>query len=1347
MTTVTKNILRTFLNRLTNLSGNNRSLLLLRLLSGQMLDLYQFNVLNEQKPFGIIEALMAGKGKSLCHVVDSRFETNNELSKKIKRLQRVDKFIFEEQGSNDLHIGWPFVRGKFSDGTLVRAPLLFFPVSIVQYNNTWMVQPREDAGISFNKSFLLAYSFYNKIPLADELLDHNFDDFSSDSTVFRTELYQLIKEKIEINFNPDNFRDELTKFEEFKKDKYDAQLGNGEIKLFPEAVLGIFPQAGSQLVPDYLHLINAENFADLEEFFMRHTKTSGPTADKGADSNIGNWALKEEKLYTPFTIDAWQENAIRAVKTGKSIVVQGPPGTGKSQLICNLMADAIASGKRVLLVCQKRAALDVVYKRLKETDLGNFLGLVHDFRNDRRGIFDKICRQIEKIDDYKARNRSIDIIQTERRFYQLSRRIDQICEELEEFRQTLYDERECGISIKELYLTSNLNRDTINVKQEFQYFNFRQIDDFLRKLKRYVRYAEQFEREEYVWCMRKPFTDLKATDMKNMLKTVKDIPACQNAVADKIEKLIPTRLNLEHCQSFFAREDDVLGMIAVLKDEETYRFFQFMIKEKDSETSLLWLSNVERVLLNCYQEEGPEKTLTSEQLGKFQVVLHQRMNARRNLIRLLRWELFSKHKNWIKQVLDTNDLHYNRKGLRTLERKLDNRLNLEHHATALRSKEWLISLPESYEKEEWKAWFGRTKMAIRAKLIFNSLREVKDAINPEKFSHAEFKQLFYDLLKLVKEVPDTKAAWAKDLTVYQIRQLVVEPSLEDEFVKTLKKDFDNLCEYDKLKDGLLKYERDVIIKLYDHMKRWDYDLLEQLLQNSLRLAWIEYLEAKYPLLRLVSTLRIDELQSELQHALREKQRLSKEIVLMRARENVSEDIEYNRLNNRITYRDLHHQVAKKKKIWPLRRVISEFTEEVFRLIPCWMASPESVSAIFPMGELFDLVVFDEASQCFAERGIPAMYRGAQVLIAGDSQQLKPYELYQLRWDDESENPDLEVDSLLNLSERYLTTVHLQGHYRSHSLELIDFSNRHFYEGRLKLLPDKQVLNNHRPAIEYHKVEGCWEAKMNKPEAEAVIETVFRLLKKQPTKEIGIITFNAPQQMLIMDLLEETSATLGIPLPPTLFVKNIENVQGDERDVIIFSIGYAPDKKGKLTMQFGSLNVQGGENRLNVAITRARKKIIIISSIWPDQLSTADTKNQGPRLLKRYLEFANSVHNKEFAPNLLQPAQQASKWYLKTKLKELGEARLPGVKFEADVLPFSDICFSTENGYLGVILTDDERYLSGLSVKDVHAYTQELLMQKGWDYKLIFSRNFWLDRERIENELLLLVGSQKGYLTS
>jgi len=406
-----KTILSTYLRRLTNLSGNNRSLMLLRLHAEQLIDVHEFSFLNNEPSFEIINSLIAGRSKKLCQVLDSRLEANNNASKKLKKLQRIDRFIFEERGSNDLHVGWPFVRGKFADGSLARCPLLYFPVSIVQEGQNWVLHPRKDAGITLNKSFLLAFAFYNQVKLEEDLLDTNFEEFETDSTVFRTQLYQLLKDKIEINFNPENFHDELSSFEEFSKQSFEAWHFNGELKLYPEAVLGIFPQAGSQLVPDYLHLIESDSVNDLEEFFVARNTLSNKSE---APSNILNNTVSEEKIYTPFVLDAYQENAIKAIKNGHSIVVQGPPGTGKSQLICNLLADAIASGKKALLVCQKRAALDVVYERLKEIQLGDFLGLVHDFRNDRKEIYAKIAGQVECIEDFKAQNRSIDVIQTER---------------------------------------------------------------------------------------------------------------------------------------------------------------------------------------------------------------------------------------------------------------------------------------------------------------------------------------------------------------------------------------------------------------------------------------------------------------------------------------------------------------------------------------------------------------------------------------------------------------------------------------------------------------------------------------------------------------------------------------------------------------------------------------------------------------------------------------------------------------------------------------------------------------------------------------------------------------------
>lgn len=1340
VTNPVKNILHSYLRRLTNLSGNNRSLLLLRLPAEQLMDLNEVNHLNGYPSFEVVKALIAGKTIKLCQVLDSRVESNNEVSKKLKKIQRADNFLFEERGTYDLHIGWPFVRGKFSDGTLVRCPLLFFPVSITQENNGWYLQLRQQAGITLNKSFLLAYAFYNKVSLEEEMIDTSFEDFNTDSTVFRTQLYQLLKEKLEINFNPDNFRDELIPFQQFRKEDFDMKHRNGELKLFPEAVLGIFPQAGSQLVPDYLKLIEESGVLDLEEFFVNKNVPDGQ--ESGIERVLVNQSLKEEKIHTPFTLDAYQENAIKAVKTGQSIVVQGPPGTGKSQLICNLMADAIASGKRALLVCQKRAALDVVYNRLQEKQLGDFVGLVHDFRNERKMIFNKIARQIDSIEDYKSFNRSLDVIQMERRFFQVCRSIDRITEEFDAFKETLFNDEECGLSVKELYLTSDVNGETINIRQEYQHFPFTTLPEFLKTVNQYAKYAATFEAQDYVWRNRPSFSGLQMNSLKEIEKVIRQIPAYQKETQEKIHNLIGVTLNLEDADSFRAREDDVLGMIALLKTEVIFKYMQAMSDEKDNETSFLWFTNVERVLMNCFEGAGAEVSLKSEELGRFQEALQKKMKARGNLFQMIRWALFSKDKQWINDVLEGNGLQKNKKGLRRLEERIDNRLNLEHHLTAVKKKAWLIELPTDYDEVKIKTWFTRQKLAIRAKLIFNTLREVKEGVHPKKYTRASFIQVFSDLLAIVGDLSAKKKEWLKYITPYQFRHLVSNPSREDEYLRTLRRDFESLCDFDRIRENLATHEKDTINKLHDKVGRWDAGALEPLLQNSLRLAWIEHIEAKNPDLRSVSSKRMEQQREELIALVEEKQKLSHDILLLRARERVYENLEYNRLNNRITYRDLYHQVTKKKKIWPLRKLITDFQHEIFNVMPCWMVSPEATSAIFPMTEIFDLVIFDEASQCFSERGIPAMYRGRQIVVAGDDMQLKPNELYQSRWEEGGDHPDLEVDSLLDLAKRYLPTVHLQGHYRSQSLELIDFSNKHFYEGRLQLLPDRNVLNQQQPAIEYQQVNGVWENNTNVPEAQAVVERVVTLLTGDPGKHIGVVTFNSPQQNLILDLLEERFAREGMVIPPTLFVKNIENVQGDEKDIIIFSVGYAPEKnKKKMNMQFGSLNMAGGENRLNVAVTRAREKIILICSIQPEQLHTEDLKNEGPRLLKKYLEFARDVDQRRFTPTLYGNGKQKSSWYLNHQIKTWGEEKFPEFQFEVNRLPLADLNIRNEQGYLGIVLTDDMHYFNSLSEKDFFAYMPALMARKNWDYHYVFSRNLWQDKEKVEEDLLRFIGTK------
>jgi hypothetical protein len=1321
----TKKLLTTYLRRLTNLSGNNRSLFLARLTADQFMDVQELSQLNGEPAFSLINALIAEKPKFICPVLDSRMEAANEASKKLKKLQRIDQFIFDERGSKDLHVGWPIVQGKFKDDTPVRCPLLFFPVSLTVQNNQWWIEPRQDAEITFNKSFLLAYAYYNQVKPSEALLEETFEDLDRDSTAFRTAIYQLLqKNEFELNFNSDNFRDELTPFVNLKRDEFEQGLKTGELKLFPKAVLGIFPQAGSFLVPDYLKLIEQDTVSDLESFF--ESRSASQTDTKNFIQQV-----KEEKIYSTYPADIWQENSLKAVKLGHSIVVQGPPGTGKSQLICNLIGDALATGKRVLVVCQKRAALDVVYSRLQNKQLTDFAALVHDFKNDRKEIYEKIARQINRLEEYKSRNISIDTIQLDRKFLQISHRIDQVTEELENFKHALFDEKTCGTTIKELYLQSNPAQESINLKQEFSHFRYDNLNPFLRKLTTYAHYAQNLERADYPWKDRKSFSTFLASDEANMRKAIQEVGNYFQQLTTALVTKLGIRLDWEQCEALIEKKGLIDEIKSLLTNDSIYRYFQSMVSETDEETSALWLSNTEKNLMNCFENEGPESFVPANQLGTLQKALYRSMKARKSLFGLIRWELFSKDKFLIKRALVQNGLESDKAGFATLERKLDYRLNLEHNLSKLKAKVWMKQVPESLSQREFLQWFADQHFALQAKLTFAQVRGLKNIIDPTAFTREQFITRVTTLFDLLNEIPIHKAGWLQYLSPSQINAITAQPWLSQRLQESLKSDFDSICEFDNLVEGLSPIEKTVLNRLFELHPTWDEYQMKALFMNSLALTWIDHLENRSPELRMVSSGKIVLLENELRDLIKEKQELSEEIILLRAREKVIDDLKVNRLNNTVSYRDLLHQVTKKKMIWPVRKLVASFEEELFKVIPCWLASPESVSAIFPMEELFDLVIFDEASQCYAERGIPALYRGRQAIVAGDAMQLKPGDFYQARWQEEEEtHVDAEVDSLLDLCSRYLITTTLQGHYRSKTLELIDFSNQHFYKGALQLLPHRQAMTTGEPAILYEQVGGQWVNNSNIVEATRIVNHVVTILESQGDKSIGVITFNAPQQNLILDLLEDALGTI----PKSVFVKNIENVQGDECDIVLFSVGYAPDKNNRVPAQFGSLNLAGGENRLNVAVSRARERVIVVCSFMPDQLQVEETLHAGPKLLKAYLQYAWQVANGTFVPGVSQTTARSSSMRLKEEIKKRAQQKWTDFELEEHAVPFHDLTVKRKAHPIGAILTDDGNYYNSMSARADHALTPQLLDLKAWPFLRVYSRNMWQDPDKFLNEI-------------
>lgn len=328
---------------------------------------------------------------------------------------------------------------------------------------------------------------------------------------------------------------------------------------------------------------------------------------------------------------------------------------------------------------------------------------------------------------------------------------------------------------------------------------------------------------------------------------------------------------------------------------------------------------------------------------------------------------------------------------------------------------------------------------------------------------------------------------------------------------------------------------------------------------------------------------------------------------------------------------LKRETEKKRKHMPLRKLFNAVPSVLQRLKPCIMMSPLSVSTYLQSETLkFDLVIFDEASQVFPWDAIGAIYRGNQLIVAGDDKQLPPTSFFSRSdVDSEEEEDDIaDFESILSLCKSVnMPNKRLKWHYRSRREPLIAFSNRHFYDGDLVTFPSVRDASGDAVRLEF--VEGGrWIERKNQLEAKRVAELVVEHYRNKPDKSLGIIAFNASQQAAIEDAIYELRRTSSIvdallsgPFHEPMFVKNLENVQGDERDVILLSFGYGKNEAGKFLKNFGPLSKPGGERRLNVAVTRAREAVTLVASVRSADMDLSGSTSVGANLLKAYLDYA------------------------------------------------------------------------------------------------------------------------------
>ncbi len=453
--------------------------------------------------------------------------------------------------------------------------------------------------------------------------------------------------------------------------------------------------------------------------------------------------------------------------------------------------------------------------------------------------------------------------------------------------------------------------------------------------------------------------------------------------------------------------------------------------------------------------------------------------------------------------------------------------------------------------------------------------------------------------------------------------------------------------------------------------------------------------------------------------------------------------------SRIIYKAINSAKIRKS----IRELLSEIPNILPRICPCLLMSPQSVSqyitAAFPK---FDLVIFDESSQITTSKAIGALGRANNAIIAGDSRQLPPTSFFQKKIELTEEDDDqMDIDSFLddclslNMPETYL-----EWHYRSRHESLIAFSNRMFYESKMLTFPSP---NDQETKVSMRFVGGEYERgkRCNPKEASEVVKEVYRrIMDPQLCKQsIGIIAFGISQQSYIQDMLDDLLKndsnffTAMNNMGESIFVKNLETVQGDERDVILFSIGYGPDSSGYVLQNFGPINREGGGRRLNVAVSRARMEMVVFSSMKYTDVKITSASSKGVRSIREFLRFAEN--GGRFEEQLFETSSTKGTMILSDVAKALNNAGYQ-CRFDVGTSQFRvDIGVvdpKDPTKYILGLLSDGESYKASENTRDREYARADVLSRLGWNLIHIWSVDWYFNRKNALDSILSRLDSLK-----
>ena len=1036
--------------------------------------------------------------------------------------------------------------------------------------------------------------------------------------------------------------------------------------------------------------------------------------------------------------DSSQSAVIEEVQRGRSLVVQGPPGTGKSQTITNILASAVADGKKVLFVCEKMAALNVVKGRLDKIGLGSMCVELHSHKANKKDLLKELDRTLQlkrppSVSFFAARE-SLDLVRERLNAHALAMNTPVSESEFSPFQilgqLVLHNSR--GIR------SSKFQIDDI---ADWKPAAIRETVKRLEELRIAIRDAGNLQ--DHPWRGMRIATPLLPSDKQficELIDRLRESLQMINASSESVSSIAHIRIPPDATHSLYEKSLPLCRMLGDTPDVMDRNAITHEVWDSHSkqiaevvETGLRLQSSLQRLREHFTEEawtfdlNSVRRTLVGHGKSWFRWMNREYRESLATFRGLLKDEppkSFDERKELIDDMIAAQKGHRVFEGDRSLiaANAFGNLWSgLDSNFGTLKSiVDWESAARMSRVHDQFRVIASRVR----------DPRKLRESVCRLEAELARLPNLLAECQKRLQ--PDSQHILGKGdvgrITLSDLSQIVA--NWKETLVRLPEWVFLNIrfAGLETLRLGAIRQHLESgAVPGEEVVDQFRHAYFEGLLRKSYQ---------SHPTLAEFSGLTQEQWIAEF----RELDQQSIENARTEVASAHLSGIQGNMPAKQIAL--IKREIEKKTRHLPIRRLLKDAGKAVQAIKPVFMMSPISIAQYLAPGALqFDLLVMDEASQITPEDALGALARCQQFVVVGDSKQLPPTSFFRKTADDDGDDDDhaevnaSDTESILGMCRASgVSEQMLRWHYRSQHESLIAVSNKEFYDNRLYIVPSPSQRHDKLGLRFRHIPEGRFgrgTTISNVIEAREVAKAVIEHAKTTPTKSLGVAAFSVSQRDAIRDELElmrrndsSVESFFAVTGADEFFVKNLENIQGDERDVIFISVGYAkPECGGELSMSFGPLQSDGGERRLNVLISRAKERCEVFSSITHDDIDLSRAKSRGVAAFKTFLRYASTgildsieVTGKDFDSEFEREVHRAITESGYTVHTQVGTA---GFRIDLAVVDPS-----TPGRYLLGIECDGATYHSSRSARDRDRLRQTVLESRGWKIHRIWSTDWF-----------------------